>query len=475
MSSLILFTLYWLIVISIVLVIIGENRNPLKALPWILVVLFLPVVGIVLYIFFGEDLRRIRIIDARLFSRISGIPFHIQKHMLAPSGRDLYDTPIRKLLKCVGNSSILPYDHITIYTAGRDKFADLLEDLNRATHHIHLEYYALCDDRIGTAIAEVLKRQAAKGIRVRVIYDDVGSWKTKKKFWKELWQAGVEAYPFMKVFFPLLSSRVNYRNHRKLAVIDGKVGYVGGMNIGDRYYYGDSLGQWRDTHFRITGPAVSLLQSTFVLDWHTVTQRIISPKGYYPLVDKESLQVNETALMQLVAGKPTGKWRTIEQALTRLILEANETIDIETPYFLPTDVLRNALINAALSGVRVRLLIPDQSDVPTVQLAAESYISELLDAGIEVFRYTAGFLHSKITLIDNKIAVGGSANLDFRSLEHNFELVALFYDESTTQRLVEVFEEDLEKSARIDPSTWEDRPRLKRFMQSTMRLFSPLM
>lgn len=477
MTTTILIALYWLIVLSVVLIIISQNRNPIKALPWILVVLLLPVAGLVLYIFLGEDLRHVRIIDRRIYSRITHIPFALQDKLLRGHAQQEYTTPLRRLMRNVADSPLLPYEDLSIYTTGKAKYEVLLHDIHKAKHHIHLEYYDFEDDDIGRRIQEALKTKASEGVRVRIIYDDVGTWKVKRRFWKELRKSGAEVYPFMKVFFPLLSSRVNYRNHRKLVIIDGRIGYVGGMNVADRYEKGDVLGNWRDTHFRFTGPAVALLQRSFTLDWHMVSLRVINIADYFLPIESPQRKKysNSMPLMQLIPGVPTGKWRTIEQAMICMIMHAKKDICIETPYLLPTEELSNALQHAALSDVRIRLLIPARSDVPSVHYASLSFLEELMDTGIEIYQYEGGFLHSKLLMVDGEVAMGGSANLDFRSLEHNFELVSIFYDADTTLKLNRIFEEDLRLSRKVDLEEWKNRSKWERFKESVMRLFSPLM
>lgn len=474
MTNIILIAIYWLIVLSIVLVIIAENRKPLKALPWILVIVLVPVLGIVLYIFFGEDLRHTYIMHKKVYSRIANAPSIFQDRLLLEQPKEGYSTPLRKLVKATGNSALLSFSDLCIFTNGPDKFKVLLEDLAKAKHHIHIQYYAFANDEIGNKIANVLIERALQGVRVRIIYDDVGSWSTKRHFWKRLRKAGIEVHPFMKVVFPFLSSRVNYRNHRKVVVIDGTVGYIGGMNIADRYYKGNELGVWRDTHFRIKGNGLYLLQSSFLLDWNVVSRRVVNMGEYFPLLPKT--EASETLpLMQVIAGAPIGEWRTIEQAIISLFLRARSSITIETPYFLPTNTLLDAITLAALSGIEVRLIIPGKSDVQYVQTAALSYLSELLEAGVKVYFYKGGFLHSKFITIDGEIAFAGSANLDFRSLEHNFEIVSIFYDRKTTSKLEAIFEQDIALSEPVDPKRWEKRPRLQRFIESVMRLFSPLL
>lgn len=470
--------LYLFLVISIMVVIIGENRNPLKAIPWLLVVLFVPVIGVILYIFFGEDLRHVYLINRKVYKRLSIIPTELAKRNEGLFEVDADNTV--RLLEKNSASPLLGYDSVQIFTIGKSKFDRLKQDIANAKDHIHLQYYAFNDDELGQELAALLIHKAKEGVAVRILYDDVGSWGTKRAFWLRMRKEGVEVYAFMKVAFPILSSRANYRNHRKLVVIDSRVGYLGGMNIADRYAKGDSLGPWRDTHFRFTGDVLAEMESCFLLDWYLVTRRVVSNIGTKYIAElnapaKVPPTKGEALCMQLVKGAPNGMWRTIEQTMVALILRAKKKVCIETPYFLPTEPLNSAIMIASLSGVEVELLIPKKGDSFFVQKASLSYVDPLLEAGVKVYRYEKGFLHSKFLTVDGEISMVGSTNMDFRSLEHNFEIAAVIYDVAVANELNTVFKEDLRHSSAILLEQWRRRSRTKRFGESVMRLFSPLL
>lgn len=466
--------LYILMATFVSAVIISENRNPLKATSWILVVTFVPILGMIIYIFFGQDQRRRRIVSRRIYRRIMLKPLYLSiPRVQLESTNDIHLTPIMKLINNNSDSPVMQSTRPDIFTSGRDMFKALFEDISEARHHIHIQFYVIEDGVLGTRLAELLIRKASEGVKVRIIFDHVGSWSTSRKYWKRLRKAGIEVYPFMAVIFPFLSSRVNYRNHRKVVVIDGKIGYLGGMNIADRYYSGNKLGPWRDSHFRMKGNVVAGLQSSFLLDWYVVSRRVINLSGYYP--EHTQLKPDEGMKIQLIQSGPVGQWRTIEQATIYCIERAHNRILIETPYFLPTEGLNNALITAALAGVEVYLLVPKNSDARLPQVAAFSYVEDLLRAGVHVHFYTAGFLHSKLMMIDGEIASIGSTNMDFRSLENNFELNGIIYDKTTVSQLEECFFEDLLQSEALDLKRWQKRSRFRKFRESFVRLFSPLL
>lgn len=468
----IFYAVQFIIVISIVLIIIAENRNPLKALPWLLVVVLLPIVGIILYIFFGEDLRHKLVVNKKIYSKINEAPFLLQHCSTQAPKLQVQHQPLLHLAYNTTSNAALPYSSIQCFVDGSQKFSSLLDDLNHAKHHIHIQYYAFCNDDIGNKIADILIKKRQEGVFVRLIYDDVGSWTTSKRLWKRMKKAGIELFPYMKVVFPYLSSNFNYRNHRKVVIIDGCIGYFGGMNVADRYYKGDELGRWRDTHFRIQGEATYLLQSAFLIDWNVVSRQMLELDSYYPQIIDD--KTHEEPIMQLVPGGPLGQWRTIEQVFITAITRATKSINIETPYFLPTAPLMMAITTAALSGILVNIIIPYKSDSPWVQLAALSYVDELLEAGVNVFQYQKGFLHSKFITIDAEITITGSPNLDFRSLEHNFELAAILYDQHTTEEMNKFFSEDLRNSRQIIHSEWKKRRKSRKFIESLMRLSAPL-
>jgi len=467
--STILVILYSITVVGLALVVITENRNPLKTISWVIVLLLAPGIGLFFYFFFGQDNRKQRIISRRTYKRIMKRPHEGKLTQDACTVPDPYK-PLTKLLRNNNQSSLLYGSDITIYTNGEEKFRDLLQDISIATHHIHIQYYIFCDDEIGCQIKQALIAKAKEGVQVRVLYDDVGSWNVKKDFFKEMQESGIEIYSFLKVVFPVFTSKVNYRNHRKIVVIDGKIGYMGGMNIADRYTKGTSWGTWRDTHFRIKGKGAHGLQSAFQIDWYVASKKLLNEKIYYP-----PTEIYTENIMQIATCGPVGPWRTLLQATIFLITNAKDFILIQTPYFLPTEGLNQALQIAALGGVDVRLMLPRRSDTRTVNMASHSYIDEMLKAGVKVYFYKPGFLHSKLIVIDNAVTCIGSANMDFRSFEHNFEINAYIYDREFASQMKKVFYHDMHHCERLIPSRWLKRPIKQRMAESFMRLFSPLL
>ncbi|MDH6535088.1 cardiolipin synthase [Parabacteroides sp. 52] len=462
--------LYSITVLGLALVVITENRNPLKTIPWVIVLLLLPGVGLLFYFLFGQDNRKQKIISHRTYKRIMKGP---QRRKLPEDVNNSVPEafqPLATLLYRNNQSSLLYGTDIKIYTHGDEKFHDLLAEIEKATHHIHIQYYIFCDDEIGRKVKNALIQKAKEGVEIRIMYDDVGSWNVKKAFFNEMKTYGIEVYSFLRVVLPALSSKVNYRNHRKIAVIDGKVGFMGGMNIADRYYKGTSWGNWRDTHFRFVGKGVHGLQSVFLIDWYVVSKKLLNDKIYYPPV-----QIYSNNLLQVATSGPTGQWRTLLQATIFLIANAKKYVYIQTPYFLPTEGLNQALQIAALGGVDVRLMLPKRSDTRTANLASRSYLDEMVKAGVKVYFYEPGFLHSKLIVVDNKVSSIGSANMDFRSFEHNFEVNAYVYQEDFAVQMRKVFLHDMQHCQRITPASWLKRPIKQRLIESFMRLFSPLL
>ena len=293
----------------------------------------------------------------------------------------------------------------------------------------------------------------------------------KDKFFKEMSDAGIEVHAFLKVAFPVFTSKVNYRNHRKIVVIDGKVGFMGGMNIADRYTKGTSWGTWRDTHFKIIGKGVHGLQAAFLIDWYVVSKKLLNEKIYYPPLPVYS----DDNIMQICTSGPVGQWRTLLQAAIFTVANAKKYVFIQTPYFLPTEGLNQALQIAALGGVDVRLMLPKRSDTRTANMATHSFIDEMVKAGVKVYFYKPGFLHSKLMVADDELTCIGSANMDFRSFEHNFEINAFVYQPSFAQQMRKVFLHDMHSCERLVPSRWLKRPLKQRIAESFMRLFSPLL
>ena len=346
----------------------------------------------------------------------------------------------------------------------------LLAEIARAKHHIHIQYYIFCDDETGRRLRDALVEKVRQGVEVRILYDDVGCSGVKKSFFEGMRREGIEAFAFLHVKFPLFTSKVNYRNHRKIAVIDGCVGFIGGMNIADRYVRGTEWGSWRDTHFRIEGSGAAGLQASFLSDWSATTKRHIAGAEYYPAAERHTDDI-----LQIVPSGPFGKWRALLQADSYAVSNARKRIWIQTPYYLPSDVLNSALQVAALAGIDVRLMLPTRSDSKVVDLASHSYLDDMMKAGVKILFYKPGFLHSKLLIIDNSLTVIGSANMDFRSFEHNFEVNAFVYDREFTARMAGVFEDDASRCHALTPGEWFNRPRPRRWAESLMRVFSPLL
>jgi cardiolipin synthase len=467
--GLILFILYTISILSLVLVVILENRNPLKTIAWVIVLLLLPGLGLIVYFFFGQDNRRQRIISRRTYKRIlRPLQSHLEQDrcIVLPAYQ-----PLVNLLNRNNRNPLLYGSELSVYTNGEDKFNILVDEINRAEHHIHLQYYIFMDDEIGTKIQKALIAKAKEGIKVRVLFDDVGCWNVKKQFFDEMKEAGIEVYPFLKVAFPVFTSKVNYRNHRKVVVIDGKVGFMGGMNIADRYIQGTAWGNWRDTHFKILGKGVHGLQSAFSIDWYVASKQLIKGTEYYP-----EEKIYGDSIIQFALSGPTGQWRTLMQAFTFCISNAKKYIYIQTPYFLPTEGLNQALQTIALGGVDVRLMLPERSDTQTANMASHSFLDDMIKAGVKVYFYKTGFLHSKLVVIDDELACIGSANFDFRSFEHNFEINAFVYQNAFATQMKDVFLNDMTLNCeQVNPSAWLHRPILRRLSESFMRLFSPLL
>ena len=441
---------YVLTVLGVMGTVLSENRNPLKASAWILIVGLVPVFGIMVYIVFGQDQRRLHSINRRFYQRLMrkpqllSLPKHLQKKRQATEENQR----LIKLLLRNSESPLLQLQMLDIYAWGRDMY----EVLDRLT--------------------ELLIRKADEGVTVRIIYDHLGSYNVPTSYWKRMRAAGIQVYAFMRVAFPLLSTTVNYRNHRKIVVIDGSVGYVGGMNFAQRYLTGTELGMWRDTHFRLTGVAVAGLQGSFLVDWYAVSRKVVNMDRYF---DPSVLPNEYSPSVQFVQGGPISHWRTLEQAIIYMISRASERICIQTPYFLPTENLNNAIITSALAGVEVELMLPERTDSRLTTFAANSYLSQLLEAGVKIYQYREGFLHSKLLMVDDRIASIGSANMDFRSLEHNFEISGFVYDPGITKRLTTLFDQDKSACHLLTQEEWEKRGRLVRFSESVMRLFAPLL
>lgn len=461
--------LYALTILGVVAVVVSENRNPVKSLAWVTVLLVVPLVGLVLYLVFGRNIQNKRIISRRNRRKLRRLT---ARHLTdLRHGRPPESLQARiNLASALCGSNYYEGNHAEVFDNGTDKFNALLADIAAAQHYINLQYYIIVDDNIGTRVLSALEERARAGVKVRIIYDHVGSFKLSRKALRRLKEAGVEAYPFFKVVFPPFGTRINWRNHRKIAIIDGTVGYIGGMNVADRYIDGGKMfPMWRDLHLRVTGPAVAALQQSFAVDWNFM--------GHPLLVDeiRPEHQPHSNIGMQLVTGGPTTQWMNMTLIFQRAISEAKKCVYILTPYFIPTEGLVQTLQVAALSKVDVRLIVPRRSDSDMLRWATCSYVQECLRAGIKVYFYEKGMLHSKAVIIDDDFCTVGSTNFDFRSFEHNFEANMLIYSTEFNARMKALFMRELHDSRRITSAEWNRRPFLEKALESVMRLLSPIL
>jgi cardiolipin synthase len=449
-----------------------DNRQPAKTVAWVMVLSFIPVVGVIIYFFFGQNFRKERIISQRSLDELtkrSMLEFAEQRNLHLPEHS-------RQLLKLFANQSMaLPFkdNSADIYTDGYDFFLSLLRDIGRAQDHIHIDTYIIENDALGRLLCDALIDKARQGVEVRLIYDDVGCWRVKDRFFDRMRKEGVKVQPFMPVRFPALTGKVNYRNHRKICIIDGEIGFIGGMNIAMRYIKGESGRPWRDTHLRIVGGAVYALQRAFLIDWYFVDSTLITDHRYYP----NSTRIEENnCLAQLVTSSPIQPWPDIMQGYVKILLEAKKYVYMETPYFLPTEPILFAMRTAALSGVDVRLMVPMHGDAKLVEWACKSYLGEVVEAGVKVYLYEPGFNHSKIMVSDDYLSTCGSTNIDFRSFENNFEANIFFYDNEMALRIKNIYLEDEKYCIDIEElRDFTHRSFVQRLWESLVRLLSPLL
>lgn len=468
----------WLLIInSIVLIaiIILERRSPEKTIAWFLVFMVLPPLGILLYIFIGRNWKK-----HKLNNSFSEFIKEVVENFIEKTNQKEF----KPLLELVTNNTHLPVftnNDIEVFKNGEEKFAALKRELLKAKHHIHLEYFIVKSDRIGNELKDILIKKAAEGVKIIFIIDKVGSIKLKRSFKRELKEAGVEVVYYSYFLAPLLrvfNTQINYRNHRKIAVIDGNVGFLGGMNIGDEYLGKGRLGFWRDTHLMVKGDFVLGLQALFLNDYIHIKRTNGSDLAFLDEADKYCPDIEYTGdqVMQLVHSGPDSEYPSILQCMLKMVSMAKKTINIATPYFVPTESLQEALKVAALGGVEINILFPGRYDHYIVYQASQTYLRELLKYGAKIFFYDkAAFVHSKVITIDGEISSVGTANMDIRSYMLNYEVNSVIYDKEITQWLDKDFQDDLQKSIPITEAYFDRMPVHQKFIQSLARVISYLL
>ncbi|MFI5124003.1 MAG: cardiolipin synthase [Chitinophagales bacterium] len=476
--------LYTLVLIFVCLRIISETHTTSKTLSYLLAAVFVPFAGMIFYFLFGLSYRKKKIYSKKLTENdllAKKIRDDIYKHSKQTfNENDASLQSNRELAYMLLKDTTSPLtsgNSVKLLKNGESKFPEVLQALREAKNHIHIEYYIYEDDKIGREIGEVLIQKVKEGVDVRFIYDDFGSSSVRRKLVPRLISNKVKAFPFYKIYFILLANRINFRNHRKIIVIDGQTAFVGGINVSDRYINSsENVKQlfWRDTHLRIDGPGVQYLQYLFLCDWNFCSEEKLQPENrYFPR--SGSFPVKDNKIVQIAASGPDSDTPAILYSILQAINLAKKEILISTPYFIPGEILVESLVIASLSGISVKLLVPGKSDSILVNSAARSYYKYLIQKGIEIYQYRKGFLHAKTLVADRKIVIVGTANMDGRSFDFNFEVNAIVYDEETANELADIFFEDLKDAEKIDLAAWINRPGYIRLMEKTARLVSPLL
>lgn len=467
------FYIFNVLVLSILIVL--ERKRPEKTIAWIMIFIFFPPLGIILYVFLGRNWKK-----------------HSLKEAISPHIKDLITRVIGRidrdeyysLITLLGRNSDSPLfvdNDITLFKDGVEKFHILKKELLKAKHHIHLEYYIVKDDTIGCEIRDILIKKASEGVKVRFIIDKVGSGALSRKYKNSLKNHGVEVIEYSYFLAPILrfvNTQINYRNHRKIVVIDGYVGFIGGNNIGDEYLGKGKLGYWRDSHMMVKGDFVLGLQGVFLDDYFTIkkanAEELLYESEFEKYFPKPSKQSNQ--IIQLVKSGPNSEFPSIMHAMLKMINMAEKSIYITTPYFVPPESIMEALKIASLSGIEVKILFPGKYDHFIVYYASRSYLAELIKYGVKVYLYDEkSFVHAKVISIDGKISTLGTANIDIRSFDLNYEINAVIYDDNITKQVEDTFLEDIKDSRELTLATYENIPFYSKILDSFMRLFSAIL
>jgi cardiolipin synthase len=474
---------FWLTIVLILFIfqaatiLLIEFRSPEKTVAWLMVLFILPIIGFVMYYFVAKEYRQRRIVRRKGFRVLDEMKRSIERDedkidLMNRSHRyEIRNHPrLIGLLLNMPGAPITRHNEVEVLTDGEATYGAILEALEKAERHIHFEFYIIRDDMTGRKFLDVLTRKARDGVQVRVVYDGIGSYKLTSSYVEKLRRAGVAVHCFLPPLIAFFDKRLNYRNHRKIVVVDGKVGFLGGINIGDEYLGGDKrLGFWRDTHLRLQGDAVYYLQMTFLNDWEFVSKQKLTDPALFPEHERF-----EGKPVQILPSGPDVQIDSIFELAFSAIAAARHRIWITTPYFIPDRSIQIGLKTAALSGVDVRIIFPEVPDSKVVHLATLSYVKELLQAGVRFFTYQKGFMHAKTFLVDELIASVGTANMDMRSFFDNFEINAVFFDKETMRRLERDFLQDFKESKEILLPQFERRSRWQRGKEVLARLLSPL-
>ncbi len=478
-ADILLTVIIFLNILFAITIIFIQRKNPTAIAAWLLVLFLIPALGFVLFLIFGQNFRKEKMFalknetDKELMEIISSQKMHLKS--IQTDVKDRWTGALHRMILMLleGNGAVITGNNkIRVYTDGKLKFADLIDTIGKARDHVHMEYFILKDDGLGRDILAALSERAQAGMEVRLLVDGVGSGALPKRFFEELTRAGGQHAVFFPSLVSFLNFRVNYRNHRKIAVIDGETAFIGGYNIGDDYIGLDKhWGNWRDAAVRIEGHGAMVAQLRFLLDWNYASKEHIEfSDRYFP--DKP---LPDASAVQIVSGGPDIKWNPIKESYLKMITSATETVYIQSPYFIPDESVTDALRIAALSGVDVRIMIPARPDHMFVYWASHSYVEELLDSGVRAYTYDNGFLHAKTIVIDGAVASVGSANWDVRSFKLNFETNAIIYDEEVAGEFHRAYLDDLASCTELTPGWYAEKSWFFRVRSSISRLFSPIL
>jgi len=464
--------------LALIYIIFFERRDPGNAATWILVLVLLPFLGFFFYLLFGQRYFSHKRFALKAESDRETLDRYIEqdKEALAQAKATRTESEAKSIIQVMdlllaNNDAIFTdRNEVRSFVRGQDKFDALLEAIKGAKHHIHMEYFIIRNDELARKVIAALTEKARQGVEVRFLYDSLGN-KIPPSGYHDLIAAGGKVSEFYKVLIPAITLRINYHDHRKIAVIDGTIGFIGGFNIGEEYLGKGPLGFWRDTAVEIRGEGVRGLQFRFMLDWNYATKENMSLGGsYFPEIQGEG-----DSIVQIVSGGPDSLWNPIKEEYLKLISLAEKTVYLQTPYFIPDQSVLDALRIAALSGVDVRIMFPSKPDHPFVHWASYSYVGELLDAGVRAYTYDNGFIHAKTVTVDDVVSSIGTANWDIRSFRLNFETNAVIYDREFAKQQREIFEHDMEVSTEVTMERYKRRSLWVRFREGISRLFSPVL
>lgn len=479
-STIVTISIYALNLLFALIVIFVSRKTASSTWAWLFVLFFLPIIGFVLYLLLGRNLQKKHFVRWHTVHQQETLDiFKAQQQAFKDNRYDFPNAITEQHAQLIQMN--LNYNHallstqndVLLLTDGVEKFDTLVHDILAAKEHIHVQYYIFKMDTVGSRLYAALLQKAREGVEVRVIYDDLGSRKLTKKDFHELIAAGGEVEAFFSSYFKLLNPRINFRNHRKLVIIDGRIGYIGGFNVGDEYISLGKAGYWRDTHLRIEGHSVYSMQAHFLFDWHQARNESFTAHNeekYFP-----KFNMDATTPVQVVSSGPDTDFESIKDSYIRMILSAKKYVYIESPYFVPDEAFFSALTIASASGVDVRVITPAVPDHPFIYGANSAYGGSLLEHGGRVFRYEKGFLHAKMMVVDDELVTIGTTNIDVRSFSLNFEINAIIFDADFAILCRQAFEQDEAASFELTRERYDARPLWTKVREAVSRLLSPIL